>query len=315
MPKALLFLSLFLFLLIALLAFWGAFKTKETLALCQPLGQFKEISVDDLKVNFHYSDHGSGPAIVLLHGASSNLNDWHLSLQPLLKGDYRVIALDRPGLGLSSRPKVSGSTLDFQKRAIHQFLQELKVENPIIVGHSLSGVISARLMADHPEFYRGLILIAGAVYPVGDGKSWYTKAAQLPLLGTLFRYSLIAPLATQIAPGLIEKNFSPNPVPDEYMRASCLNLLFEPRRFLNNAVDLHHIRPYLDESYPLYVNIKKPALLLYGKDDQTIYPDVHSKGFVEKVPHARLHFMEETGHLPHHFHSNLLLKEIKSLFF
>lgn len=115
-----------------------------------------------------------------------------------------------------------------------------------------------------------------------------------------------------MAPPLLEKNFHPNPVPPNYQEESCLELMFSPTRFMANAKDLHEVRPFLDESYLKYKDIKHPVTLIFGRQDQILYVFTHAFGFKHQVPHTRIHMLEETGHLPHHAHKELVVKEIES---
>ena len=134
----------------------------------------------------------------------------------------------------------------------------------------MSGVIGARLLSDYPADYKGMIIIAGATYPIGDGSSWYTRLAAMPVLGQIFRYSMVPAVAPLLAPGIVKKNFYPQTAISDYGDKSCLKLLFSPQRFLVNADDLNQIRPYEDESYPRYSKITAPVSLVYGDQDQVI---------------------------------------------
>ena len=55
-------------------------------------------------IELYYEDHGSGPAVVLLHGWPLDSRSWEPQLHPLLEAGYRVITYDRRGFGRSSRP-------------------------------------------------------------------------------------------------------------------------------------------------------------------------------------------------------------------
>lgn len=62
-------------------------------------------------IEIYYEDHGSGPAVVLLHGWPLDSRSWEPQLLPLLSAGYRVITYDRRGFGRStSRPAAMTST-------------------------------------------------------------------------------------------------------------------------------------------------------------------------------------------------------------
>ena len=308
MKKLIAAFSLILFALLAAAAATGYLQQAQVLDQCPPPGKF--ISVEQKRIHYIERDGGEIP-VVFLHGASSNSRDWQNSLYGYLPNHFKLIAIDRPGLGHSQRN--SGNKFHEQVLLIQETIGELKLDKPILVVHSLSGVIGARLLSDYPDDYRGLIIIAGATYPIGDGSSWYTKLAALPVLGQIFRYSLVPTLAPLISSAFVEASFYPQPVLSDYKQQSCLELLFSPKRFLANAEDLNQIRPYLDESYPLYTKIVAPVSLIYGDQDQVIYQFSHAGGFKYKVPHAKYIMLPDTGHLPHYFHQEVVRQELERI--
>jgi len=308
MNKLIAAISLIIFAGLAVVSATSYLQQVQVTEQCPPPGKF--ISVGQAQIHYIERDGGEIP-VVFLHGASSNSRDWQNSLYGHLPDYFHLIAIDRPGLGHSQRN--SGSTFHQQVRLIHKTVEKLKLDKPILVVHSLSGVIGARLLSDYPNDYRGLIIIAGATYPIGDGSSWYTKLAVLPIVGQFFRYLLVPAIGPLISSSFIEASFYPQPVFSDYQQKSCLELLFSPKRFLANAEDLNQIRPYLDESYPLYIKIEAPVSLIYGDQDQVIYQFSHAGGFKHKVPHAKYIMLPDTGHLPHYFHQNVVRQEIKRM--
>jgi pimeloyl-ACP methyl ester carboxylesterase len=72
-----------------------------------PTGQFVEVRESRLHVallGLAQDAPGADPAVVLIHGASGNLEDMRLALGEKLAASHRVIIIDRPGHGWSSRP-------------------------------------------------------------------------------------------------------------------------------------------------------------------------------------------------------------------
>ncbi len=297
------------FLAVIALFFFGQAQYKKIAQKCPPLGNFVKVEEDRL----HYIEREGGEIpVIFLHGASSNSRDWLQSLFKHLPNYYLLVAIDRPGHGYSQRD--ANFTFKKQVDLLHGAIQKLKIRKPVLVVHSLSGVIGARLLSDYPQDYAGLIIIAGATYPIGDGSSWYTKLATMPVLGQFFRYAIVPAIAPVIAPGLIDKSFYPQKAASDYAEKSCLELLFAPDRFLANAEDLNQIRPFLDESYPLYAKITSPVSLIYGDQDQVIYQFSHAAGFKHKVPHAKYIMLQNTGHLPHFFHQETIRQEIDRIY-
>jgi len=83
------------------------------------------VTVDGLRLR--YLERGSGPAIILLHGASlgSSADVFARNLEPLAAGGFRVIAFDQPGFGLSDTPADHG--LAYRQQSILGLMDALAV--------------------------------------------------------------------------------------------------------------------------------------------------------------------------------------------
>ena len=302
-------LLVFIFLMIGSYLY-GKLSLANVQQLCVPEG--KTLSIDGHTLHYLERNNPTGNVPVLfLHGASSNARDWQTTLFDQVSEDLHLVALDRPGLGHSNNSTSFG--LKKQTEMIHNAAVHLKLDRPILVAHSLSGVIAARLLADYPEHYRGLVIVAGATYPIGDGRSWYTILATTPVVGALFRHAVVPALAPMVTPQLIEKSFSPQPVINQYAENACVDLLYSPERFLANASDLNEIRPFLDESYPRYSRIEQPVSMIYGDSDKLLAQFTHAWGFQYKVPHAKIVMLPDQGHMLHFSHPELIAKEIERM--
>ena len=95
----------------------------------------------DLK-DINYLDYGKDTkgTIVLLHGWGQNIEMMNMLGDPF-KEEYRIIVMDLPGFGKTKEPDISYGVKDYATW-VHELLEQLKVKNPIIVGHSLGGRIA-----------------------------------------------------------------------------------------------------------------------------------------------------------------------------
>ena len=94
--------------------------------------------IKDLDIN--YIQYGKGKDIVLLHGWGQNIK----MMDPIgqnLSDDFKITILDLPGFGSSEIPKFAYNINDYTE-LLHEFLQELKIDNPILIGHSFGGRIA-----------------------------------------------------------------------------------------------------------------------------------------------------------------------------
>ena len=95
-------------------------------------------------ININYIDYGNkkGKVIVLLHGWGQNIEMMQMLGEPF-KEDYRIIAVDFPGFGLSDEPNKVMTVGDYTN-LIEVLLTKLKVKNPILIGHSFGGRVSVK---------------------------------------------------------------------------------------------------------------------------------------------------------------------------
>ena len=118
----------------------------------------------------------AGPPIVMLHGASSNLEVMRQPVGERLARKHRVILIDRPGHGWSTRARLEDSTPEIQARMIEEALAKLGVDSAIFVVHSWAGALGARIALDYPQAVAGLVMLAPVAYPWPGGVGRYNTA-------------------------------------------------------------------------------------------------------------------------------------------
>ena len=97
---------------------------------------FKKIK--NIKVN--YRQYGEGDDIVLLHGWGQNI-DMMKPLGDNFSDKYRITIIDLPGFGLSEEPDYAYTIFDYTD-TVYKLLKDLKIKNPIMMGHSFGGRIA-----------------------------------------------------------------------------------------------------------------------------------------------------------------------------
>ena len=110
----------------------------------------------------HYTDQGprDGQTVVLIHGLAGNMHNCTYALADELSSDFRVIAIDRPGSGYSTRDHDDLATLPAQAGMIGDFLDKLGIDKPVLVGHSLGGALSLAMALDRKDRIGALALLA-----------------------------------------------------------------------------------------------------------------------------------------------------------
>ncbi len=108
----------------------------------------------------HYLKAGSGPPVLLLHGGASDSRDWIKTMEALCDR-YSLYAPDVIGYGQSERLKEGYYMSEFVQFVL-EFIQELGLVSPALVGHSLGGSLCMQTALDYPERVRKLVLVDAA---------------------------------------------------------------------------------------------------------------------------------------------------------
>jgi pimeloyl-ACP methyl ester carboxylesterase len=250
--------------------------------------------------------------IVLLHGASSNLE----VMRPLaerLSQTHRVILLDRPGHGWSTRANFSDSTPEPQARMIAQALDKLGVPPAIVVAHSWSGALALRIALDHPEHVAGLVMLAPVAYPWPGGVSQYNYVVTTPVIGPLLAHTITLPLGLLFADSGSRGVFAPQAMPENFVKDSATRLLLRPREFVANAWDLVTLRAAMAEQAPRYGTIAVPITIIAGDVDKTVSTHIHSQPLAKTAKNTRLIVLSGVGHMIQYAAPDLVVSEIEAM--
>ncbi|MDB5511191.1 MAG: alpha/beta hydrolase [Enterovirga sp.] len=221
--------------------------------------------------------------VVFLHGIGGGARLWTNQLASF--GDrYRAIALDLPGYG-GSRPLEPASVGTYGE-AVADFVRALRLDRPVLVGHSLGGMIVQSYMADGLGPLRAAVLAQTSPAFGGRDPRWAQDFVDARL-GPLDRGATMASLAPSVAASLVGPDPDPAAVPlvegcfaavpEPTWRASVLALLgFDRREAL--------------------ARISVPTLLLAGSEDRNA-PAATMAKMADKVPGADYLCLEGVGHM------------------
>jgi haloacetate dehalogenase len=113
------------------------------------------IRLPDLTMN--YRDSGDGPLLVLLHGWPQTSYCWRL-VEPLLAPQFRVVAPDLRGYGLTDKPQ-DGYDKRRMAQDIRDLVDALGYDTVRLVGHDRGARVAHRFALDHPEVLTHLTLL------------------------------------------------------------------------------------------------------------------------------------------------------------
>jgi pimeloyl-ACP methyl ester carboxylesterase len=247
----------------------------------------------------HLWDRGSGPAVVLLHGASANLRDWTFSLAEPLSRKYRVIAFDRPGFGWSTR---TGSPFSVARQVtvMRAALRERGVEKAILVGHSFGGAVVMAWALAHPDEVIGVLPVSGVTMPY-EGLAFRAVAAaglEQPIVNLYSGYMRLT-ADRGGTEGFVSRIFWPQSPPEGYLDHIGVPLALQEGTMKANAEDLANLNRTLLGQAPFYSRLRMPVEIIHG-DRDFVSAELHAKGLARAVPQANLSLLKNVGHMAHH---------------
>ncbi|MGX9354296.1 alpha/beta fold hydrolase [Roseobacteraceae bacterium S113] len=280
------------------------FREAQAEAKFGPLGTL--LQVGDTEV--HAYTVGSGPDVVLIHGASGNLRDFTFDLVDRLKDRYRVTAFDRPGLGWTERLPGYRSLNDQrgeppreQARLLQAAADQLGLAPAIVVGHSFGGAVALAWGLERPDDTAAIVTLGAVSNPwPGDLDRLYRINASN--LGG----RVVVPLLTAFAPqsrvdSAVASIFAPDPVPPGYVAQVGAPLSLRRDSLRANAQQVWTLRPHIVEMSAHYGDtLKMPVEILHGTADTIVPANVHADVLATQLPDANYTRLENVGHMPHH---------------
>jgi len=195
-------------------------------------------TINDVAVN--YIDYGEGKnALVLLHGWGQNIE----MMKPIgdrFKKNNRIVIVDLPGFGMSEEPTYVWTLNDYVE-CVKELLDNLKVENPILIGHSFGGKISLLYASKYKV--EKLILF---------GSPYKNEIKELSIKTKILKFLKKIPLINKLE-GFAKRHIGST----DYRKAS------DTMR----KIMVEHINLNIEEDVK---KIEAPALLIWGTMDNAV---------------------------------------------
>lgn len=230
------------------------------------------INLTDVRLN--YIQSGEGQNVILLHGWGANIGAFRPVHEHLAK-HFNVYSIDFPGFGESQEPPEPWGVEDYTD-LLREFITKLKIDNPILVGHSFGGRVSIYYAAKYGGIKKIILVDSAGIKPKRN-PSYYIKVYTYKACKNILKLPGLRKHADTILTKIKTKTGS----------ADYRNVSGVMQQTLVKVVneDLQHLMP----------KIKVPTLLIWGENDEAT-PVSDGKRMEELIPNAGLVVLKNAGH-------------------
>lgn len=238
-------------------------------------------------VNISYTTFGDGLTVVLLHGLPLDGAIWNKQID-FLKRHCRLIVPDIPGSGKSyfEKDTPEATTIEFYASCVHALLEHERVNDCIMLGHSMGGYITLAFAERYPEMLKGF----GLIHSTAFADSAEKKQNRLRAIAMIEEYGSYAFI----------KNTTPNLFGSRFktQHPEMINALIEKGQNLPNKVLQDYYRAMITrpDRTKVLKNSKVPVLFIMGTED-TAAPlgDVMTQVHLPRIAYVQI--LKQTGHM------------------
>jgi len=246
----------------------------------------------------HYVDEGEGRPLVLVHGNPTWSFYWR-ALITALRPQYRVVAIDHIGCGLSNKPQQYPYRLQNHIDNLQRLVEHLDLREVTLVAHDWGGPIGLGTALALPQRFARFVVLNSAAFR-SPHIPWQIRLARTPLLGTFANRGLNAFLRGALRTALAKREKMTPPVRAGYLApydSWCHRVAID--RFVKDIP-----RSSRHPSYETLLRIEnglstltdRPWLFLWGMRDWCFH-EWYLNRFLEFVPTAEVHRFTDAGHL------------------
>ncbi len=237
----------------------------------------------DGRFGYDAAGDAAAPALVFLHGIGGAARGWRHQLATF-SPSWHTVAWDMPGYGASL--PLSGVSIATLAGALADFLAALNLKRPVLVGHSIGGMIVQRLIADRPDAARAVVLAqTSPAFGRPDG-DWQKKFIE-DRLGPLDRGETMKMMAPKLVAELV------GDAPDAAGVALAQDCMAATHPDSYRSMMLALVGFDLKDALG---RIALPTLVLSGSKDGNA-PAPMMRRMADAIPGARYVELEGCGHL------------------
>lgn len=261
------------------------------------MGELEFVDAGGVRARVRLVGDPAAAPVVLIHGIGRSLEDWGRQYDLLAEG-HRLIGVDLPGFGLSER-RPGTATIAGLADGVLATLDALGERRPVnLIGNSLGGGVSLRILGAAPERVASLVLVNSAGF--GREVTYLLRMLAIPGLGKqmLRRPSRFSTRHTERALFATKSLATPERI------EHALTMSRTPgtsETLAEIALGLGTIRgarsDWRDELLAAAAAHPRPMLIVWGDRDK-ILPPQHLDAARAAFPQARTHLFQRTGHMP-----------------
>ncbi|MEO9061470.1 MAG: alpha/beta hydrolase [Nitrosospira sp.] len=229
-------------------------------------------------------------AMMFAHGFGCDQNMWRF-VAPAFEENYQTVLFDHVGAGgsdLAAYSRKRHDTLEGYAEDIIEIARELRLEDAVFVGHSVSAMMGIVAAAKAPDLFKSLVLVGPSPSYINDGDyiGGFTKAQIEELLESLDSNHMGWSMA--MAP-VIMGNPDRKELGEELTNSFCRTDPEIARHFARTT--------FLSDCRDILAGVHLPVLILQCSND-VIAPREVGEYVHRKMPGSKLVLMEATGHCP-----------------
>jgi pimeloyl-ACP methyl ester carboxylesterase len=282
--------------ILVLFTWWTARKVESALP---PKGRFIDVPGARLHIREFGDAHAGRPAILMIHGLAGQLSHLTYGVAGKLAERHRVVVVDRPGSGYSTRAPDASASLSAQAGTMAALVRTLGLGPAFVVGHSLGGAVALTMALEHPQQVSALALIAPLTHmPEGVPPVFEGLTIESARVRKLLAWTLAVPATIKNSAASLDVVFGPEAVPKDFATRGGGLLSLRPSAFLEASADLQALPDGLPELQTRCQALRMPLSVLYGKDDRILDWKANGQGLVDKVAGSRIEVVEGGHMLP-----------------
>ncbi|MEA4940698.1 MAG: alpha/beta fold hydrolase [Christensenella sp.] len=235
----------------------------------------------------HYLEAGVGEPLLLIHSVGQSLYTWR-NVFAELSDNYRVIALDLPGHGYSSRPDSFTYTADDMAAVLNLFLDALNVKSAHMIGFSLGAMYMLRFLSLYPRRVANCVAISPG--GITEQMPKLIQQLQTPLVATFARNLYTASNVRALLKECVsDETLIDDHVVKQYYEPIADGLAREAIMYALRNFDMDAIAEGL-------MPVEHEVLVLWGKNDRW-HPPAGSVYFQSLLRTGRYYLVRNAGHL------------------